>query len=72
MTPQVMRQFWSIVENAHSQTLLQMDDNNLVCWLVNQTTMRGLLNVNETDFLSEYIKSRLHLIRDIVCENQYS
>ena len=43
MTPQMMRQLWSVVENAHSQTLLQMDDNSLVHWLVKQTTTQALL-----------------------------
>ncbi len=72
MTPQIMRQVWSVVENAHSQTLLQMDDNSLVHWLVKQTSTQALLDGHETDFLSEYIKSRLHLIRDIAYERQCS
>jgi len=72
MTPQMMRQVWSVVENAHSQTLLQMDDNSLVHWLVKQTSTQALLDGHETHFLSEYIKSRLHLIRDIAYERQYS
>ncbi len=72
MTPKIMRQLWSVVENAHSRTLLQLDDASLVQWLVKQTSMQGLLDGNETDFLSEYIQARIHLIRDIAYERQYS
>lgn len=72
MTPQIMRQVWSVVENAQSQTLLQMDDNSLVHWLVKQTATQALLDGHETDFLSDYIKSRLHLIRDIAYERHCS
>ncbi|MDJ0735672.1 MAG: hypothetical protein QNJ47_16690 [Nostocaceae cyanobacterium] len=72
MTPKIMRQLWSVVENTHTRTLLQLDDASLVQWLVKQTSMQGLLDGHETDFLSEYIQSRIHLIRDIAYERQYS
>jgi hypothetical protein len=72
MTPQIMRLLWSVVETACSKTLLQLDDASLVLWLVKQTKNQGLLDCNETDCLCEYIQSRLSLIRDIVCERQYS
>jgi hypothetical protein len=72
MTPQIMRLLWSVVETACSKTLLQLDDASLVLWLVKQTTNQGLLDCNETDSLSEYIQSRLALIRDIVLQRQYS
>lgn len=72
MTPKIMRQLWSVVENSHTRTLLQLDDASLVQWLVKQTSMQGLLDGHETDFLSEYIQARIHLIRDIAYERQYS
>jgi succinate dehydrogenase flavin-adding protein (antitoxin of CptAB toxin-antitoxin module) len=73
MTPKIMRQLWSVVETAHSKTLLQLDDASLVQWLVKQTKMHTLLDCKETDFLIDYIQSRLSLIRDIVQErHQYS
>ncbi|MBW4554684.1 MAG: hypothetical protein KME59_01865 [Trichormus sp. ATA11-4-KO1] len=70
MTPKILRQLWSVVENSQTKTLLQMDDASLVQWLVKQTTMQALLDPKETDFLSDYIQSRLSLIRDIACERQ--
>lgn len=68
MTPQIMRQLWLVIETAHTKTLLQMDDASLVQWLVTQTETQASLNRCETDFLSDYIKNRLPLIREIAHE----
>ncbi|WP_414542343.1 hypothetical protein [Nostoc sp. CCY0012] len=70
MTPKMLRQLWSVVENSQTKTLLQMDDASLVKWLVKQTTNQALLDPKETDFLSDYIQSRLSLIRDLAYERQ--
>ncbi|QSJ19720.1 hypothetical protein JYQ62_14000 [Nostoc sp. UHCC 0702] len=70
MTPKILRQLWSVVENSQTKTLLQMDDASLVQWLVKQTTTQALLDPNDTDFLSAYIQSRLTLIRDLAYERQ--
>ncbi len=67
-TPKIMRQLWSVVESAHNKTLLQMDDASLVQWLVKQTKTQALLDCSETDFLSDYVQSRLALIRDMAHE----
>jgi hypothetical protein len=71
MTPKILRQLWSVVETTHTMTILQLDDASLVQWLVNQTTTQVLLDPNETDFLCDYIQSRLALIRDIAYEREY-
>lgn len=70
MTPKILRQLWSVVENSQTKILLQMDDANLVQWLVKQTTKQALLDPHETDYLSDYVQSRLTLIRDLAYERQ--
>ncbi|TVP65456.1 MAG: hypothetical protein EA343_03165 [Nodularia sp. (in: Bacteria)] len=70
MTPKILRQLWSVVENSQAKILLQMDDASLVKWLVKQTTNQALLDPNETDYLSDYVQSRLTLIRDLAHERQ--
>ncbi|HEY9804702.1 MAG TPA: hypothetical protein V6D25_30495 [Leptolyngbyaceae cyanobacterium] len=70
MTPRILRQLWSLVENSQTKTLLQMDDASLVQWLVNQMTTQALLEPTETDYLVDYIQSRLTLIRDMAYERQ--
>ncbi|MBE9248841.1 hypothetical protein IQ226_06570 [Dolichospermum sp. LEGE 00240] len=72
MTPTIMRQLWSIVEATHTVTLLQLDDASLVQWLVKQITNQAFLDPHETDFLCDYIQSRLSLIRDLAYERQQS
>jgi hypothetical protein len=72
MTPNIMRQFWSVLESAHGKTLLQMDDASLVQWLVRQTKMQTSLDYTETVFLNDYIQSRLALIRDLAYERSYN
>jgi succinate dehydrogenase flavin-adding protein (antitoxin of CptAB toxin-antitoxin module) len=70
MTPKIMRQLWSVVETSHTKTLLQLDDASLVQWLIKQTNTQELLEQKETDHLSDYIQSRLTLIRDLAYERQ--
>jgi succinate dehydrogenase flavin-adding protein (antitoxin of CptAB toxin-antitoxin module) len=70
MTPKIMRQLWSVVETAHTKTLLQLDDASLVQWLIKQTNTQEFLEPKETDHLSDYIQSRLTLIRDLAYERQ--
>jgi succinate dehydrogenase flavin-adding protein (antitoxin of CptAB toxin-antitoxin module) len=72
MTPKVMRQLWSVVEATQTKTLLQLDDASLVQWLVKQIKTQALLDCHESDFLSDYVKSRLALIRDLAQERQFS
>lgn len=72
MTPNIMRQLWSIVEATHTVTLLQLDDASLVQWLVKQITNQAFLDPHETDFLCDYIQARLSLIRDLAYERQQS
>lgn len=70
MTPTIMRQLWSIIEATHTVTLLQLDDDSLVQWLVKQITNQSFLDASEIDFLCDYIQSRLSLIRDLAYERQ--
>jgi hypothetical protein len=70
MTPQIMRHLWFVVETTQTRTLLHLDDASLVQWLVKQTKSQGLLDCGETEFLSDYIQSRLTLIREMAHERQ--
>lgn len=65
MTPKVLRQLWSVVETTQSHTLLKLDDPNLVQWLLKQINLQLSLDPSENNILSDYIYSRLSLIRDL-------
>lgn len=65
MTPTMLRQLWSVVENSQPTTLVSLDDATLVQWLIKQLKTRGSLNCREIDLMNEYIVSRVSLIRDL-------
>ncbi len=65
MSPTLLRQLWSLVENTQANTLLGLDDTSLVSWLLRQLEKRRDLERYETDILSDYIYSKLSLIRDL-------
>ncbi len=65
MTPTILRQLWSVIEMTQSNILLKLDDASLVQWLLKQTKTQASLHLDETNVLSQYIHSRLTLIRDL-------
>lgn len=68
MTPTILRQLWSVVETTQAHTLLKLDDASLVQWLLKQTKSQASLDGDETNILTDYIESRLTLIRDLAQE----
>ena len=68
MSPIMLRQLWSVVENSQATTLVSLDDDTLVQWLIKQLKNRDSLNCREADLMNEYIQSRLCLIRDLAEE----
>lgn len=68
MTPKTMRQLWAMIESTQVSTLLQMDDQSLVQWLLKQFTAQQAIDAQEASSLNTYINSRLPLIRDTALE----
>jgi hypothetical protein len=68
MTPTMLRQLWSLVENTQAATLVSLDDKNLVQWLIEQLKTNTSLSQNETNRAMDYIQSRISLIRDLAEE----
>ena len=65
MTPLMLRQLWSLVETTQTNILLSLDDSSLVQWLLRQVRSERSLEGHEINALSDYIHSRLPLIRDL-------
>lgn len=65
MSPTLLRQFWSLVENTQSHTLLNLDDSALAHWLLKQLKSQRSLSPSEAAQFSAYIQSHLPLIRDL-------
>lgn len=65
MSPMMLRQLWSLVEETQSHILLDLDDSSLVQWLVRQLKNRRSISATEASQYSYYIQSHLPLIRDL-------
>lgn len=65
MSPLMLRQLWMVVDEAQSSILLSLDDHSLTKWLIGQFHQGRSLNPSESDLLSEYIRTRIPLIRDM-------
>ncbi|MEM8810063.1 MAG: hypothetical protein AAGF01_28935 [Cyanobacteria bacterium P01_G01_bin.38] len=66
MDPYLLRQLWSVIEKAQSHTILSLDDSGLVNWLLEQLAHTAAYDPCQTSILSDYIRSKTTLIRDIV------
>ncbi|MBW4520162.1 MAG: hypothetical protein KME16_10745 [Scytolyngbya sp. HA4215-MV1] len=70
MSPLLLRHLWSLIEATQASTLLNLDDANLVQWLLRQLDSQRSLNHQEADLLNHYIRSKLSLIRDLAQERR--
>ncbi|TVQ09714.1 MAG: hypothetical protein EA368_08825 [Leptolyngbya sp. DLM2.Bin27] len=68
MNPHLLRHLWSLVERSQSSHLLALDDNSLVCWLLEQFAGQQCIDPAETDQLNRYIRAKIPLIRDLAQE----
>ena len=68
MNPTLLRHLWSLVERSQSSHLLNLDDNSLVSWLLEQFAGQQIINQTETDQLHHYIRAKIPLIRDLAQE----
>ncbi len=65
MNPYTLRQLWSLIEDTQTITLLDLSDIDLVVYLLTQMENRQPLSLQEVDLVSNYIQSKISLIRDL-------
>jgi hypothetical protein len=69
MSPTMLRQFWSLVDGIRTTVPLSLDDSSLEQWLLRKLRSEQPLSSPE-DVLSDYIHSRLPMIREFAQERQ--
>ncbi|MEM1253835.1 MAG: hypothetical protein AAGI69_15505 [Cyanobacteria bacterium P01_H01_bin.21] len=69
MSPFLLRQLWSVIDAAHSNHILSLDDQGLVNWVVEQLSNQSSLDTVELNQVNRYIQSRVALIRDMAQHN---
>lgn len=74
MSPTMLRQFWSLVDGIRATVPLSLDDQSLEQWLLRQLrseqSLSHLENHPEADAVSNYIHTRLPMIREFAQERQ--
>ncbi len=68
MTPEMVRQFWSLVSETVRPEWLTQRDEELVNLLLNACQKKHALSLVDPSILNRYITLRLPLIRDLVLE----
>jgi len=68
MSPSLLRQLWVMIESTQANILLKLDDASLVQWLLKQLNQERSLDYQEVAVVSNYIQSRISLIRDLAHE----
>lgn len=68
MNPSLLRQIWAVVEATQATALLNLDDAHLVQTVLGQFHPSPPLNSEEATQISDYLYSRLALIRDLACD----
>jgi succinate dehydrogenase flavin-adding protein (antitoxin of CptAB toxin-antitoxin module) len=64
----MLRQLWSLIETTQTNLLLKQDDASLVQWILKQFKQKRSLDTQEADIISDYIYSRISLIRDLAAQ----
>lgn len=72
MNPLILRQLWSIVESTQAETLLTLDDADLVQLLLGKLEQTTLLIPQEYNKASSYLSCKTPLIRDLALWKQNS
>ncbi len=65
MNPVTLRQLWLVIEETQTPTLLRLSDADLIQQLLRQFMLRQSLTVEEFNMVTQYLHSRILLIRDI-------
>ncbi|MFS8740976.1 hypothetical protein [Synechococcus sp. WC10meta] len=68
MTPEMIRQFWSLVSEIGRPDWLNQRDDDLVNLLLNACQKRYALSTVDPSVLNRYITLRLPLIREILVD----
>jgi len=65
MDVSLLRKLWSIVESAPSQRVSTLDDPGMLQWLMDLLQADPTFDPRQLPVASNYIQSRLPLIRDL-------
>ena len=59
MNPYLLRHLWSLVDRSQSSLILDLDDNGLVRWLMDEFIVQQPIDQAETAQLDHYIRAKI-------------
>jgi hypothetical protein len=65
MTPNMLRQIWSLVETTPANMLLNLDDASLIDWILRHLEQEQNLDASQLNALNYYLHAKVSLIRDV-------
>ncbi|WP_071516422.1 hypothetical protein [Geitlerinema sp. PCC 9228] len=65
MTPNLLRQIWSLVEATQANMLLSLDDASLIDWILRNLKQKQNLDGSQVNALDSYLHAKVSLIRDL-------
>lgn len=68
MSPMMIRRFWSLVDTIRWSIPVSLDDTTLEQWLLRKLRSEQVLDHHQAVILSDYIHTRLPLIRELAQE----
>jgi hypothetical protein len=60
-----LRYLWSVIEKTQTDTLLKLNDTDMVKQLLKQLDVKKTFSSEETSTINTYLYSRITLIRDL-------
>jgi hypothetical protein len=65
MTPNILRQIWSLVETTQANMLLNLDDASLIEWILRNLKQKQNLDGSQVNAVDTYLHAKVSLIRDL-------
>ncbi len=65
MKSSTLRYLWSVIEKTQTDTLLKLNDTDMVKQLLKQLDVKKTFSSEETSTINTYLYSRITLIRDL-------
>jgi hypothetical protein len=65
MNSSILRELWTLIDNMQPHILVNIEEKELIEQILEQLEGKNNVNLEEDDFVSVYISSKMSLIRDL-------
>lgn len=65
MNSSILRELWALIDNMQPHILVNIEEKELIEQILEQLEEKNSVDLDENDFVSGYISSKMSLIRDL-------